>query len=241
MRPTLAGEELVIGQDFLIGNNLTIPSIVETNAETKKVLAALSVFLALLALAFLGNLWGHTPTRAAIPLVGTNFLDTATVRQSYAELVKADEDVSGYDCYVCHEKGKPLPLHFDTNQNLILPKEHEDIAMHHGSHERNNNCYNCHNESNLELLQTRDKRELKLADSTPLCGSCHGPTYRDWEAGVHGRTSGHWDRALGTADRKQCVNCHNPHSPKFPGRQPAPGPYPLRTAEPVVHHAETKS
>jgi len=21
------------------------------------------------------------------------------------------------------------------------------------------------------------------------------------------------------------VNCHNPHSPKFPGREPAPGPH----------------
>ena len=69
--------------------------------------------------------------------------------------------------------------------------------MAHGRHNRNNLCYNCHNESNLELFQTRDGRELKLADSTPLCGSCHGPTYRDWEAGAHGRTSGYWNRQLG--------------------------------------------
>jgi hypothetical protein len=103
--------------------------------------------------------------------------------------------------------------------------------MHHGSHERNNNCFNCHNENNLEVFQTRDGRELTFANSTPLCGSCHGPTYRDWEAGVHGRASGYWDRALGAYDRKLCVNCHNPHSPRFPGRQPAPGPHPLRNGE----------
>jgi hypothetical protein len=102
--------------------------------------------------------------------------------------------------------------------------------MGHGTHKRNNNCFNCHDENNLELLQTRDGRQLKLTDSdlSGLCGSCHGPTYRDWEAGVHGRTSGFWDRAAGGYTRLGCPSCHNPHSPKFPGRQPAPGPHRLR-------------
>jgi uncharacterized CHY-type Zn-finger protein len=100
--------------------------------------------------------------------------------------------------------------------------------MGHGRHGRNNNCFNCHNETNLVLLQPRDGRELKFADSTQLCGSCHGPTYRDWEAGAHGRISGYWDRSQGPIERKDCVNCHNPHSPRFPSRKPAPGPHPLR-------------
>ena len=65
--------------------------------------------------------------------------------------------------------------------------------MKHGTHDRNNNCFNCHDEQNLELLQTRDGRQIKLAESPPLCGSCHGPTYRDWEGGAHGRTGGYWD------------------------------------------------
>lgn len=198
------------------------------------------VLFALLAAAFLFNLWGRTVGPSRISLVDTNFLDTTTARRSYADLVRAKDDLSDFDCYVCHEKGKPPPLRFDTNQNLVIPKEHSDIVMHHGSHERNNNCFNCHNETNLELLQTRDKHELKFADSAPLCGSCHGPTYRDWEAGVHGRTGGFWDRSLGAMDRKVCVNCHNPHSPKFPGRKPAPGPHPLRGGEPAVAHAETQ-
>ena len=76
------------------------------------------------------------------------------------------------------------------------------------------------------LLQTRDGREVKFADSPLLCGSCHGPTYRDWEAGAHGRTSGYWDRSSGPMDRKICVNCHNPHSPQFPGPQARAGPAP---------------
>ena len=66
--------------------------------------------------------------------------------------------------------------------------------MGHGKHGRNNNCFNCHNETNLTLLQPRDGRDLTFAESAQLCGSCHGPTYRDWLAGAHGRISGYWDR-----------------------------------------------
>jgi uncharacterized CHY-type Zn-finger protein len=198
------------------------------------VLGALAaLFLALLG-AFLLNLWGRPPVLAPIPPVEPSFLDPATVRRPYAELIRAKEDLSDFDCYACHEKNKPPPLRYDTNLNLLVPKEHaESIVLGHGRHNRNNNCFNCHDEHNLELLQTRDGRELKLAESPPLCGSCHGPTYRDWEAGVHGRTSGFWDRELGPAQRQPCVACHNPHNPRFPGRKPAPAPHPLR---PVLAH-----
>lgn len=202
------------------------------------ILLLLSMAFTVLAVAFLTNLWGRPVPAPSISLVDTNFLDTATVRRSYADLVRAKEDLSDFDCYACHEKGKPPTLRFDTNQNLIIPKEHSDIVMHHGSHERNNNCYNCHNEANLTLLQTRDRHEVQFTNSQLLCGSCHGPTLRDWEAGVHGRTSGFWDRDLGAADRELCVNCHNPHSPKFPSRKPAPGPHPLHAVAATVHESE---
>jgi formate-dependent nitrite reductase cytochrome c552 subunit len=184
-------------------------------------------FLALAA-GFLSKSWGRPPALSPIPLVDPAFLDTATVRESYAELVRKGGDISEFDCYACHEKNKPPQLRYDDEHNLVIPKEHEEIAMGHGRHNRNNNCYNCHDENNLERLQTRDGRELKFADSPTLCGSCHGPTYRDWEAGVHGRTSGNWNRALGEFKRQDCVDCHDPHSPKFPPRKPAPAPHALR-------------
>ena len=196
--------------------------------KTFAVLSGLVVVFLALAAAFLMNLWGKPAPLANIPLVDSWVTNTATVRTNYADLVRMKADLSDFDCYGCHDRKKPPPLRFDTNLNLIIPKEHDDIVMKHGTHNRNNNCFNCHNETNLVVLQARDKRELKMEDSPSLCGSCHGPTYRDWEAGVHGRTSGYWDRALGAADRKPCVSCHNPHKPAFPGRHPAPGPHPLR-------------
>jgi len=199
-----------------------------TNARTGITRAVVCAAFSALALAFLSDWGGPRPARPGIALVGTNFLDTSTTRQSYADLVRAGADLSDFDCYVCHEKNKPPPLRLDTNQNIIVATEHSDIVMGHGQHGRNNNCFNCHNETNLVLLQPRDGRQLTFADSTKLCGSCHGPTLRDWEAGAHGRISGFWDRSKGPIERKDCVNCHNPHSPRFPSRPPAPGPHPLR-------------
>lgn len=196
-------------------------------ARRRVVWVAFVAVLAGMALTFLLGSSGE-PVRPAVPLVDRGFLDTAPVRRSYADLVRAKEDLSDFDCYGCHEKGKPPTLRFDPAGNLLVPQEHSDVVMGHGSHGRNNHCFNCHDENDLESLQGRDGRRLKFSDSPQLCGSCHGPTYRDWEAGAHGRTSGHWDRSLGDATRLQCVNCHNPHSPRFPARRPAPGPRLLR-------------
>ncbi len=196
-------------------------------AKTDAVLALLSCCFLALAASFYFERGRGAVHATSIPLVDTNFISTATARMSAADLVRSGGDTSGLDCYACHEKNKPLKLKLDAEGNVIVPKEHDDIVMGHGRHHRNNNCFNCHDETNLELLQTRDGRHLKLVDSPPLCGSCHGPTYRDWEAGVHGRTSGYWKRDAGPIDRKVCTSCHNPHSPPFPGRAPAPAPHSL--------------
>lgn len=193
--------------------------------RTGTVLLALAVVFFALGLKFVSGFGTRLPATQNISLVDTQFLDTATFRKSYAELIREKADLSDFDCYACHEKGKPPVLRFDAQQNIVVPKEHSDIVMGHGTHNRNNNCFNCHDEQNLELLQARDGRQIKLVESPLLCGSCHGPTYRDWEAGAHGRTGGYWDRSLGPMKRQICVDCHNPHSPKIPSRTPAPGPH----------------
>ncbi len=207
--------------------------------KTSAVLLGLTLAFVALAVAFSLNLWGHPAKPYPIPLVDAQFTEPSTIRKSYAELIRAKADLSDFDCYACHDRKKPPTLRFDTNQVIIVPSEHSDVVMGHGRHNRNNNCFNCHDEQNLELLQTRDGHQVKLAESPALCGSCHGPTYRDWEAGAHGRTGGFWNRPAGPIKRQICVDCHNPHSPKIPGRQPAPPPHPLRPA--VIHaSAQTK-
>src|ERR1017187_10022930 len=107
--------------------------------RTPMVLTVLALAFAGLTAAFLSDSWGYPSPRAAIPSVDRAFLDTATVRRSYADLVRAKEDLSDFDCYACHERGKPPRLRFDADQHLIVPKEHSDVVMGHGRHGRNNN------------------------------------------------------------------------------------------------------
>ena len=221
-------------------NNTPPPAPRPRADRANLLLGVLTLGFVVLAGMFAKNVWGHVAPRTEIPLVDKKFLATTPWRQTYSDLVKAKEDLSDYDCYGCHEKNRPPPIRYDANQKIIIPKEHSDIVMGHGSHDRNNLCYNCHNEQNLVTLQVRDGHEVKFDNIPPLCGSCHGPTYRDWEAGAHGRISGSWNHA-NAADftRLSCANCHNPHAPKIPTREPAPGPHLLRATNETSAAAAT--
>jgi hypothetical protein len=139
------------------------------------------------------------------------------------------------NCDTCHLI-KQVKLEYDQDGSVIIPKGHESwLVVAHGRNNLNNNCFNCHNPQQLDQLVTRDGTKLRLDEATLLCASCHGTTYRDWQAGVHGRTNGYWDRKLGPITRQECTSCHDPHNPTFPKMIPLPGPHRLHgesTAEP---------
>jgi len=208
------------------------------NQKAAAVLIGLSLLFLALRVAFQRDLWGRSQPQLDIPLVDPTFTNTATARQSTSQLKLTGGDTSGVECYTCHERTKVMQLHYDTNRNLVLPKEHQDLTIRHGRNNRNNTCFNCHSQTNLETLLTRDGRTLKIEQSTLLCANCHGPTYRDWEIGVHGRMSGFWDRSIGPVTRQDCVSCHDPHNPEFPSRKPAPGPHPLHPSAHALREAK---
>lgn len=195
--------------------------------KTSSVLIALTVVFLALIESFRLELWGHPERLLDVPQVDAAFTNTATVRVSAAELIRTGGDTSGLDCYACHDKSKPVKVQMNENNELVLPDEHKDLLMQHGRNKRNVHCYNCHDPASLDLLQTRDGHRFKFEESTKLCAGCHGPTYRDWEVGIHGRVSGFWDQQRGPATRQGCTSCHDPHAPAFPPVKPAPGPYPL--------------
>jgi predicted CXXCH cytochrome family protein len=129
------------------------------------------------------------------------------------------------NCDTCHLT-KQVKLDYTPDGDVIIPKAHEDwLIVSHGRNNRNINCYNCHNPQQLDQLVTRDGTKLRLDEATLLCASCHGTTYRDWQAGVHGRTNGYWDRKRGGITRQECTSCHDPHNPTFPKIIPLPGPH----------------
>ena len=74
------------------------------------VLSALTFTFLALAAAFLFKVWGRPTSLYPIPLVDSSFLDTATARESYADLVRSKADLSDFDSYACHERDKPPPM-----------------------------------------------------------------------------------------------------------------------------------
>ena len=204
------------------------------SAETVVTLGVAVGFLALAGALFSG-VWGRQETVAVLPTVDPKFTNTAPVRVSAAELIRTGGDASGLDCYACHERGKPPTLHLNAEGGVVLPKEHDDLVIRHGRNDRNNQCFNCHDPEHLDQLRGRNGTHFTWQESSKLCGSCHGPTYRDWETGIHGRTSGFWDRGAGAIARLECASCHHPHSPAFPTLNPAPAPHPLHAKETRAH------
>ena len=64
------------------------------------------------------------------------------------------------------------------------------------------------------MLHLTSGAPVPFTESYRLCGQCHGDKLRDWRVGVHGKRVGRWD---GEKTYFLCVNCHNPHTPRFKG------------------------
>ena len=96
---------------------------------------------------------------------------------------------------------------------------HEDIKFEHDAEHRW--CLDCHSNENRDVLHLSNGDPVPFTESYRLCGQCHGDKYRDWRVGVHGKRTGMWD---GQKTYFLCVNCHNPHSPRFKPIRPEPRP-----------------
>jgi hypothetical protein len=71
-------------------------------------------------------------------------------------------------------------------------------------------CDRCHDLVNPDQFRLIDGTEVAFDDSARVCGQCHGEKHRDWEEGIHGIQTGSW---RGTAERRTCTACHDPHAP----------------------------
>lgn len=155
-----------------------------------------------------------------VGLAGDAHLDKTPPRETKGlDLVKLGWT---YNCMECH-KLFPAKWHYDRPMN-----EHKDLKLDHGN---NRFCLNCHHPKNRNAFVDYDGSEIAQADVVLLCAKCHGPTYRDWQAGVHGRQNGHWDTKKGDKTKLRCIQCHDPHAPNFQAMKPLPPlTYPARAA-----------
>jgi hypothetical protein len=137
-----------------------------------------------------------------------------------------------YQCRECHR----VPSGETAGGQFT---KHIDIVLAHGINTR---CLNCHHPINREAFVDDFGGEIPWQQPQLLCGKCHGPVYRDWQKGSHGRINGHWDTSKGEQERLRCIDCHDPHRPPFQALPSAPGPRTLRTephhepVEPKVHN-----
>ena len=121
--------------------------------------------------------------------------------------------VGSIACSTCHSVREP-----DTTNRrpADLTLFHQDMPMNHG----NLTCYSCHNPTNVDKLRLADSTPVDFADVMTLCAQCHGTQARDYEHGAHGGMNGYWDLSRGPRTRNNCIDCHDPHVPKFPSMQP---------------------
>jgi hypothetical protein len=144
-------------------------------------------------------------------------------------------EVNGFDqtCMNCHRLFPPRDV--PPGAELM---QHTHIVLTHGINDR---CRNCHDIEDRDMLRLQSGEKIPYARVVELCSKCHGPTYRDWSRGMHGRTNGYWNASLGEVNRLGCTACHDPHAPQGPAMDPVrplPAPNTLRaasTGEAAVH------
>ncbi len=120
-----------------------------------------------------------------------------------------------FPCTDCHKNLIPNPV------RRVLVDWHDDISAMFNHDSENRWCLDCHDLKNRDSLRLASGKLLDFKESYKLCGQCHGEKYRDWKVGVHGQRTGNWN---GKKEYFLCVNCHNPHSPKFRELTPEPPP-----------------
>jgi len=109
----------------------------------------------------------------------------------------------------------------EVNQKPRELTEHTEIAKSFKHSPQQRWCFDCHNPDNRDVLRLANGDLVTFEESYKLCGQCHGTIYRDWKAGVHGKRTGEWN---GKKLYRLCVQCHNPHNPRFKAIAPMPPP-----------------
>jgi hypothetical protein len=155
------------------------------------------------------------PTAVPVPAWAT---DPTPIRQPKLR----PEYVSGVYTYRCSDCHKIIPSPAETNRTLT---QHTEIRLDHGINAR---CFNCHHPTQRDAFVDDYGGEIPWTQPQLVCAKCHGPVYRDWEHGSHGRLNGYWDAGRGPQIRRRCIECHDPHQPQFASLVPAPGPHTLR-------------
>jgi hypothetical protein len=120
------------------------------------------------------------------------------------------DKIQRFSCSKCHN---------NKNVTIVRAAEmaHGDIALNHGAQAKPLSCYTCHDKEQRDLLVTEAGVPVDMDHSYQMCGQCHFRQKKDWVGGAHGKRVHYW---AGKRVVKNCVSCHDPHSPRFEKRWP---------------------
>ncbi len=110
----------------------------------------------------------------------------------------------------CHNGQYPVPVQDKSPRRLVM---HTDLVpdaldLQHGRGEIW--CLDCHHAEDRTKLVDHRGEAIDFNQPQQLCGKCHGPAYRDWRAGIHGKRLGEW-KTGGVKRWFVCTECHDPH------------------------------
>lgn len=178
----------------------------------------------------------ETSAPAAVPArQATLFAVTIRKPAGPARVETAERDIAGkpvsIGCGSCHTTTSPRP---QTRTAAALKEFHQGLTYAHGEL----TCLSCHNSTDYDTLRRADGSALPFTEVMQLCGQCHGPQHRDYQQGAHGGMTGFWDRTRGPRERNNCIDCHDPHAPRYPIVQPV---FPPRDRMPLQRPHATAS
>jgi hypothetical protein len=149
-------------------------------------------------------------------VVEGNVFETVPVRGDFEPLRNRRTGFE-YKCSECHTSIDSAPRsESDGGEHAAIYAAYE--------HGENTTCVNCHHTEDRNAYVAHDGTIISAENPAQLCGKCHVSTYREWKAGIHGRQNGYWDTSRGPQTKLMCVQCHDPHRPKFTLMTPDPPP-----------------
>lgn len=121
-------------------------------------------------------------------------------------------------CITCHAARAVTDAGGFPQSGAELHEFHTGLVVQHGKLD----CVSCHvpQRGGEPRLRLANGTELSTSDTMRLCAQCHGPKYQTYLHGGHGGMTGQWDLSTGDRTRNHCVDCHDPHVPKFQPSHP---------------------
>ena len=122
------------------------------------------------------------------------------------------KEITSFECSKCHTE----PLINLVSKQGGKKNSHWNIKLNHAEIMK---CASCHDTSHdLNNLKDVNGSSIDFNQSYQLCAQCHSSQYQDWKGGAHGKRLASWAPPRVSYS---CVECHNPHSPRFEKRLPS--------------------